>query len=131
MRCEWMRRIGDHTVILEITPKFLRLIVTRGDDFCRVEADYSMTGDGILFGRVRGVTKEGTKEGPSPGDLFSVRFELDQTTLVLCDVQGHFEHGRARHFIEGRYEPKGGMTLRAYAFTETDPIAHAPGREGG
>jgi hypothetical protein len=67
----WTRALGDNSVAFVIKDDSLRATVNTDGNIIEVEADYAMSRDGVLFGRLAKVNKKGTEEGPSEGDLFS------------------------------------------------------------
>jgi hypothetical protein len=61
-----------------------------------------VTKDGTVFGIVTKVTKNGTSEGPTEGDLFRFQFSPDKKQATLKDLKPGGEE--ARQLLEGDYK---------------------------
>jgi hypothetical protein len=104
---EWTRSDGDTKVAFQFKKRALRFSMTAGDKKLTVDADYGLSKDGVVFGRVTKVEKEGV-EGPAEGYLFSFHVERKGNTLTVSDLKGQ-DADQARQVVEGDYtRTKGG-----------------------
>src|SRR5262245_55346951 len=70
----WTRTCDDVQVTFDIKPDGMRILLKNAaDNSITVVADYGVSQDGVLFGRMSKVEKKGIEGGPSEGDLFSFR----------------------------------------------------------
>jgi hypothetical protein len=101
----WTRKIDQGTVTFQIKADGLHVIL-KGDDDHKIDvaADYGVTKDGVLFGRVNKVTKENVSGGPEDGDLFSFRFKVEKGKLTVSDLNSSRGGEQAKQHIEGEYE---------------------------
>jgi hypothetical protein len=99
----WTRTDGDRKIVFEIHKTHLLCKLTDGDRSATAYADYGVTRDGVLFGRISKVEKKGGEQGPEPGMLFSFRFSRKGDTLTISDLQVPND-GNARQVIEGDYQ---------------------------
>ncbi len=97
----WKRTAGDHSITFTIKGDTLRVVMKGGDNVVEVDADYGVSKDGVLFGRISKGAKEG--EGPSEGDLFSFRFKIAKETLTLSELKTPHDSAEARELVEGEY----------------------------
>jgi hypothetical protein len=100
----WKRKAGDFTVTFTVKDDAIRCVVVNGDNVIDVQSDYAVTKDGILFGRMSKVTKKGTNDGPSDGDLFSFQFKVDKDTLTVSDFKSTNDSTDAKQLLQGDYE---------------------------
>lgn len=100
----WERQAGDTQIRFEITADRLRVSV-KGSETTTVECDYGVTRDGVLFGVVDKVEKQG-EGGPSKGDLFSFKFSVDKDTLTVSELKGT-DNADAKQAVEGEYKKAG------------------------
>jgi hypothetical protein len=99
----WKRTVGDHAITFRIKGDALQAVLKGGDNIIEIDADYGVSKDGVLFGRVSKVKKEGDN-GPSEGDLFSFRFKITGSTMTLSELKGSHETGaEAKELVEGEY----------------------------
>jgi hypothetical protein len=101
----WTRSDGDRSVSFKINKANLRCTLTEGDKSLVVDADYGVSRDGVLFGRISKVEKKGVEGGPEEGMLFSFHFSRKGDTLTISNLQAP-TGDEARQVIEGDY--KGG-----------------------
>src|SRR5258708_18106319 len=76
----WKHTAGDNTVTFHFAPDTVRTLVDAGGNTLEVEADYGMSKDGVVFGRICKVTKKGIDDGPSEGALFSFKIAVNKET---------------------------------------------------
>lgn len=100
----WKKTAGDNTLTLDIKPDSLKFTLAIGDNTIETEADYSVTKDGVLFGRLNKVAKKGAGDGPEEGALFSFRFTVDKDTLTLSDLKSTAESAEAKELVQGEYK---------------------------
>jgi len=102
----WKRTAGDHTLTFEIKPRTMHILVAANGDTIEAEADYAITKDSVLFGRIGKVIKKGADDGPSEGDLFSFKLALDKDRLIVSDLRGTGpnEDPGVKQLVEGEYE---------------------------
>jgi hypothetical protein len=100
----WTKKEGDRTVTFQIKADGMRVVLKgEGDQKIEVDADYGVTKDGVLFGRISKVAKPGG-EGPEEGELFSFRFKVEKDKLILSDLTGTKIDDGAKKLVEGDYE---------------------------
>ena len=97
----WKRTAGDNFITFTFKGNTLHAVMKAGDNPMEVDADYGVSKDGVLFGRISKVKKEG--EGPSEGDLFSFRFRIDGNTLTLTDLKTPHDNDEAKELLQGDY----------------------------
>ena len=97
----WRRTVGDDKLVFHIRKHVLHFKLVAGDKTVSSAADYSVTKDGILFGRISKI-EAGGDNGPKPGILFSFRYAVKDGTLTISDYQGP-GGDEARQIIEGDY----------------------------
>jgi hypothetical protein len=100
----WTRGEGGTKVVFEIKKHSLRFRFNEGGKSLTADADYGVTKDGVLFGRISKIEKNGLDNAPPAGTLFSFRFALKDGTLTISELQPG--EGDARQAVEGEY--KGG-----------------------
>ena len=99
------KKEGDISITFAI--KADGMIVTikgEGDRKIETTADYGLSKDGVLFGRISKIKKEGVEGGPEEGDLFSLRYKVEKDKLVISDLMGAKISDEAKKLIEGDYE---------------------------
>jgi hypothetical protein len=99
----WKRTAGDNTVTFHFGPDTVRTVVDANGNTLEVEADYGMSKDGVVFGRIFKVTKKGIDEGPSEGELFSFKIAIDKETLTISDFKTQNENESAKQLVQGEY----------------------------
>lgn len=67
----------------------------------RMEADYSVTRDSILFGIIIKISGESFRNGPVEDDTFSFRYRADEGELYIRGIKGVGSDSLSR--IAGRY----------------------------
>jgi hypothetical protein len=101
----WKRTVGDNSVTFEIQADTLKCTIGLSGNSIEVEADYSVSKDGVLFGRISKVTKKGTDGGPSEGDLFSFKVAVDKDTMTTSELKSSAgDVGDAKELFEGEYK---------------------------
>jgi hypothetical protein len=106
----WKRVAGDNTITFDIKPHTVHINVVAGGNTIDADADYAVTKDGVLFGRIGKVVKKGTEDGPTEGDLFSFKFAVDKDTAALSDLKGTGPHEspEVKQLVEGEYHKEKG-----------------------
>jgi hypothetical protein len=99
----WTRSVGDFSVTFSFETDTLKCILAGAGVTLDIDADYSMSKDGVIFGRISKVDKKGACVGPNVGDLFTFRFAVKGDTLTLSDL-GPADQKDARELIEGEYK---------------------------
>lgn len=91
-------RFSDHRLIMTHKPGVSSPVTL-------IEADYSITKDGILYGIVTRIDKpESMKDGPEEEDTFSMRFRVDDDVLNVKEIKGKgFESPGLKRFL-GRFK---------------------------
>jgi hypothetical protein len=97
----WKRTAGDHSITFTIKGDTLRVVIRGGDNVVEVDADYGVSKDGVLFGRISKGAKEG--DGPSEGDLFSFRFKVANGNMTLSELKTSHDSTEAKDLVEGEY----------------------------
>ncbi len=99
----WTKSDGERTVTFQFKADAMHVVLKAGEDQkIEVDADYGVTKDGIVFGRIGKVTKPGN-DGPDEGDLFSFRFKVEKDKFVLSDLTGSKINEDAKRLVEGDY----------------------------
>lgn len=99
----WTKKEGDFMVTFQIKADGMHVTLKgEGDRKIDVDADYGVTKDGVLFGRVNKCKKEGA-EGPEEGDLFSFRFKVEKDKMTISDLTAHKISDEAKKLVEGDY----------------------------
>jgi hypothetical protein len=98
----WKRTVGDHAITFQIKGDSLQVILKGGENVKEIDADYGVSKDGVLFGRISKVKQEG--DGPSEGDLFSFRFKIDNHTMTVSELKTHNDSAEAKQLVEGEYQ---------------------------
>jgi hypothetical protein len=102
---KWSRSAGDAKVTFEIKNEAMRILIKAGDRTIEVDADYAVSKDGHLFGRISKVSTSGAEGGPSEGDLFGFRFKVEKDKMTVSDLKSsHGVNDEARQTVEGDYE---------------------------
>ena len=100
----WTKKEGNITITFQIKDGGMHVALKgEGDQKFDVDADYGVTKDGVLFGRVNKVEKSGGA-GPEEGELFSFRFKVEKDKFTLSDLTGTKVDEGAKKVIEGDYE---------------------------
>jgi len=99
----WKHTAGDNTVSFHFGPETVRTVVDAGGNTLEVEADYGVSKDGIVFGRIFKVTKKGIDEGPAEGELFSFKVVIDKETMTVSDFKTLNENDAAKQLVQGEY----------------------------
>jgi hypothetical protein len=99
----WTRSANDVEVKFEIKDdNTLKCTIAGMGLTLIVDADYGVSKDGVVFGRISKVEKKGADVGPNAGDLFSFKCEVKDGTLKISDLHP----AEAREIIEGDYKGK-------------------------
>jgi hypothetical protein len=99
----WTRTVGDHSITFAFKGDTLHAVLKNGDHTAEIHADYGVSQDGVLFGRISKVTNEGGN-GPNEGDLFSFRVKVDNNTLTVSDLKTPQDSAEAKDLVEGEYQ---------------------------
>jgi hypothetical protein len=99
----WTKKAGEITVTFTIKGDGLTVSL-KGDGKIEATADYGVSKDGVLFGRISKVTKEGIDGGPEEGDLFSFRFKVEKDKLTISELTAAKTSDEAKKLVEGDYE---------------------------
>jgi hypothetical protein len=102
----WSKSEGDLTVTFNIKADGLTVTLKGNNQKIEVAADYGVSKDGVVFGRVNKITKENTDGGPEEGDLFSFRFKLTDNKMTVSELNSTKTSEEARKLVEGDYEQK-------------------------
>ena len=97
----WKRTAGDHSITFLIKTDTLRVILNAGGNTKEVDADYGVSKDGVLFGRISQARPEG--DGPSEGDLFSFRFRVDKDVMTLSELKTPHDSAEGKELVQGEY----------------------------
>jgi hypothetical protein len=100
----WTKKAGEATVTFAIKADTMNIDLKLGEAKIEVEADYAVTKDGVLFARIRKITKTGTEGGPGEGDLFSFRYKLAKDKMTLSELKAPETNDQAKELVEGDYE---------------------------
>jgi hypothetical protein len=99
----WTRSVNDMEVKFDIKADTLKCIISGNGITIDVDADYGMSKDGVIFGRIHKVEKKGACVGPNVGDLFTFKFAVKDGTLTISEL-GPASVADARELIEGDYK---------------------------
>jgi hypothetical protein len=105
MEGTWTRTEGEAKITFQIKKHFLRCTLEGGDKKITAEADYGLTKDGIVFGRVSKVEKANTDDGPTAGVLFSFQAAIKDGMLTVSELNAP-GNGEAKRLVEGDYKKK-------------------------
>jgi hypothetical protein len=105
----YTRTEGDVKVTFEFKKRHLQCTLTEGTKKLTAHADFGVSKDGVLFGRISKIEKAGFDEGPKEGTLFSFRFVLKEGGMTVRDLEAP-GNGNAKQIIEGDY--KGGSAKK-------------------
>ena len=100
----WAREQDGVTVRFTFTDARMKCAIEAGGLHLDVDADYAVSKDGVLFGRVTKVDRKGTEAGPAAGDLFSFKYAVKKKTLAISDLRGTGGAGEGRGIVEGEYK---------------------------
>src|SRR5947209_7680580 len=98
----WTRTVGDRTITFTFKGDTLHTVLKSGDHTAEIHADYAVSQDGVLFGRISKVNNEGG-DGPAEGDLFSFRFKVGDKTLTVSELKIPHDSAEAKDLVEGEY----------------------------
>jgi hypothetical protein len=101
----WSRMVGDFEVAFQIKEDTLKFTMSGMGLAMDVDADYAMSKDGVIFGRISKVDKKGLDAGPSVGDLFTFKFATKDGKLTISEL-GPQNNADARDLVEGEYKGK-------------------------
>lgn len=104
----WERKAGDKTIQFHFKNDALSVVLKEGGNGLQVDSDYGVTKDGVVYGIVTGVKKDGVDGGPQEGHLFSFRVAVDKDTLTIKEINGSEKPSEeAKQLIEGEYKKVG------------------------
>jgi hypothetical protein len=102
---KWKKAVGDNTITWELKQDTLNLTVLLSGNTIEMAADYAVAKDGTIYGRATKVTKKGTEDGPTEGDLFSFKAAVNKDVLTLSDLKSSAgEMSDAKALVEGDYQ---------------------------
>jgi hypothetical protein len=102
----WERKTDQFTVGITIEPEELKLEFVGADGkTITVHAAYGVTDEGVLFGVLTKVEKQGD-DGPAKGDLFSFRCKVEKDVLTLSEMTATHDNPQARDILQGEYKAK-------------------------
>src|SRR5262245_29972936 len=70
------REAGEAKITFTFEKDTFNLMIAAGEVKLKIDADYSMTKDNIVYGRINKVERAGLDVGPKAGDLFSFKLAL-------------------------------------------------------
>jgi len=103
----WKRTAGENSITFMIKGNTLHTVLKAGGNTMEIDADYGVSKDGVLFGRISKVNKK-EGEGPSEGDLFSFRFTIDNNKLTVSDLKTANDSAEAKELVQGDYQKQKG-----------------------
>jgi hypothetical protein len=101
----WSRSAGELEVKFQIKEDTLKCTISGMGLTIDVDADYAMSKDGVIFGRVNKVEKKGACVGPNVGDLFTFKFAVKDNVMTVSEL-GPQNNADARELVEGDYKAK-------------------------
>jgi uncharacterized cupin superfamily protein len=101
----WTKTAGDIEVTFRFEADTLQCTLSGMGIVIDIAADYGMSKDGYVFGRITKVEKKGACVGPKAGDLFVFRFQAKDNSLTISNL-GPAENADAKELIEGDYKKK-------------------------
>jgi hypothetical protein len=102
---KWKKTVGDNSVTFDFKSDRLEITVLLGGNTIEMINDYAVAKDGTIYGRAHKVTKKGTEDGPSEGDLFSFKASIAKDTMTLSDLKSSTgDSGDAKALVEGEYQ---------------------------
>lgn len=99
----WVKDLGDAKVTFQLKADALHCIIAGGGITLTIDADYGVAKDGVIFGRISRVDRQGTDVGPTVGELFSFKYAVKKDVMTISDLKGA-SAGEARTLIEGDYK---------------------------
>jgi hypothetical protein len=99
----WVKDQGDAKITFKMSADTFQCIISGGGVTLTVEGDYGVSKDGVIFGRISRVDRQGTDVGPMVGELFSFKYAIKKDVMTLSDMRGA-SAGEARALIEGDYK---------------------------
>jgi hypothetical protein len=103
---KWKKTVGDNSVTFDFKSGDTMVItVLLGGNTIELENDYAVAKDGTIYGRSHKVTKKGTEDGPTEGDLFSFKASIAKDVMTLSDLKSSSgDSGDAKALVEGEYQ---------------------------
>ena len=98
----WTRTVGENAITFTFKGDTLHAVLKAGRNTTEVDANYGVSKDDVLFGRISKVKKEDSN-GPSEGELFSFQFKIHNKTLTVSDLKTLTDSAEARELVEGEY----------------------------
>jgi hypothetical protein len=99
----WTKTSGDFEVKFQFEADTLKCTLAGMGVTIEIDADYAMSKDGVIFGRISKIEKKGACVGPNVGDLFTFRFRVKGEMLTISEL-GPQQNNEARDLIEGDYK---------------------------
>lgn len=99
----WTHTVGEHTITFTFKGDTLQALMKGEGNGIRIDADYGVSKDGVLFGRINKVEQEGNNGG-SEGDLFSFRFKVNDANMTVSDLKTSRENDQSKDLVEGDYK---------------------------
>lgn len=100
----WVKEAGAAKLEFKIEAKTLKFSIKDNDKSIVVDADYAISRDGTLFGRIA-KADNGGGDGPQAGMLFGFTFKVDGNQMTVSDLTGT-DNNEARQAVEGTYTKK-------------------------
>ena len=101
----WTKTVGDIDVTFRFEADTLKCTLSGMGVVIDIDADYGISKDGHIFGRITKVERKGACIGPKVGDLFVFRIQTKENTLTISNL-GPSEDADAKAIIEGDYKKK-------------------------
>jgi hypothetical protein len=101
----WTKTAGDLDVTFHFEADTLKCTLSGMGVVIDIDADYGMSKDGHIFGRITKVDKKGACVGPKAGDLFVFRLQAKDNSLTISNL-GPADDADAKMLIEGDYKKK-------------------------
>ena len=102
----WTRTADPFSISFVIQEDGMKIVLKAEGNSLTAHADYAVTKDGVLFGRMNKIERMGIDDGPAEGDLFSFKFKITGSEMQLDDLQGK-ANDDAKRIVQGTYK-KGG-----------------------
>ena len=99
----WTRTADQFTITIDVQADGMKIIQKADANSLTAHADYAVTKDGVLFGRMHKIERKGIDEGPTEGDLFSFKFKVKGDEMTVDDLQGK-ANDEARRIVQGTYK---------------------------
>jgi hypothetical protein len=101
---DFARKAGDNSVTFHFKAHSLKVKLASQGARLEIEADFGVSRDGHLFGRVSKVEAQGVDNPPPVGHLFSFRYAFaDDGGLTISELKGT-DSDEARQLVQGDYK---------------------------